>query len=242
MKTSNKILLVFCITVFGFLFATRAVLYSKYVNNKYTPEDVFNQYYYAQYNLPAIKHVSIKSIALCRLLTAATPKLMIEKNGSHYASYEVHGDTLVISGYVSGGADGNGKLNRSPQDVRLYLPQNVDVTALSSTINIQGDTLAAKPIAYNITLNYSTLNTRLYMFRDTVDRYFDTLNVKADNRSDIYFDKHDFFKGVNAILNRSVINDGSAVINNIKVAAGSTSTLVIAGKNIDKLNYAGNNR
>lgn len=242
MKTSNKILLVFFIVGFGFLLGTRVVLYSRYVNNKYTPEADFNAYYYAQYSLPQVKYVRIENIAECQLFTSAAPKLMVQKNGSRYASYAVHGDTLIVKGYVGHEQDDNYKLNRSPQEIKLYLPAGADITAIKSNIGVRGDTLKANAAPMHIVLDYSSLNTRMYFFRDTVNRYFDTLFVTAKNRSGVYFSRHDFFKGAHIILDSSVIDDGRATINNYKVAASNGSVVVATGNNITKLNTAGSNR
>jgi len=242
MKTSNKILLVFFIVTIGFLLGTRALLYNRYINKKYTPEEAFNTYFYRQYNLPQVKHVHIENIAECQLLTAAAPKLMVEKNGSRYASYEIHSDTLLVKGYTGIGQDDNYKLNRSPQEIKLYLPAGVDITAVKSNISVKGDTVQTNAAPFHIALNYSTLNTRIYFFRDTVNRYFDTMFITAKNRSGIYFTRHDFFKGANITLDSSEINDGNATINGFTVMAGKSSTVVATGNNITKLNTTGSNR
>jgi len=242
MKTSNKILLVFLIAGFGYLTTSRVWLYNKYIHHETTTEEVFNNYYYAQYNLPVIKHARIENIAECDIYLSASPKLMMQKNGTRYASYTIHGDTLIVQGYKDQGLDDNTKLNRSPQEVNLYLPPGVDIIASRSNIGLRGNITQAAAIPYRITLDYSTLNTRVHFFRDTVNRYFDTVYVTAKNKSGIYFSKHDFFNHVYTRLDSSEISDGRATINNLTVSSDSSSVVIATGNNITKLNIAASNK
>lgn len=242
MKTSNKILLVFLVTGFGFITTSRLWLYNKYIHHQATPEADFNNYYYSQYNLPAIKHALIENIAECELYQSASSKLMIGKSGARYASYSVHGDTLIVKGNTQEGQDENIKLNRSSQEVNLYLPPGVSIIACRSNISILGNIAQTHSKPYHIALDYSTLNTRVHFFRDTVNRYFDTVYVIAKNKSGIYFSKHDFFNQVYTTLANSEINDGRAVINDFSVSSDSSSVVIATGNNITKLNTAGSNR
>lgn len=242
MKTSNKILLTFLIVGFGFLTISRVCLYYKYIHKLNTPDEVFNHYYYNEFKLPALKNVIIENIAECQLYASTTPKLMIEKHGTKYASYTLHGDTLIVTGYTAKEQEDGTKLNRSPQEVNLYLPPGIAVKASRSNIGISGNITEAGALPYHITLDYSTLNTRVHFFRDTVNRYFDTVYITAKNRSGIYFGKHDFFSHVYTSLDSSEINDGKATINDFRVSSNSSSVIIATGNNITKLNTTGSTR
>ncbi|HVX51747.1 MAG TPA: hypothetical protein VHB48_16415 [Chitinophagaceae bacterium] len=236
MKTSNKILLVLFLSIFGFIVITEALLSAKYGKNDYTPEDEFNTYYYYQQNFINIHHVYLNGLAQCQVYTADTTKLMLEKASLSYAEFYVHADTLFVKGVKQHSLDAEGKAVHSPQEVRLYIPASTTITAINSNIGVDGD----KPVTLikprTIILNNSNLYTRYYSNRDSVNRYFDTLTVFAKNKSGVYLFHNDYFKKIDIVLDSSIFNDSNAKIDDLHITADTSSTVVVNGTNIPKLN------
>lgn len=225
--------------MFGFLITEQVILRYKYLNSDITPVEKFDAWYYEEYKLPPVKHVRIEGIADCQVYTAPSGKLLLEKRAQHYADYTIAGDTVILKNYIAAQHDANYKLTHSPQEIILYVPAGCDITVKNSTISLKGDTISSKAVAYHITLDYSEVYTRSYSYRDTVNRYFDTMLITATNKSGVLLDKNDFFTGVDVQLQNSFINDLKAKIGNIHVLADSNSTVVVNGNNITKLNPAG---
>src|SRR5205085_520864 len=98
-----------------------------------------------------------------------------EKSSFKYASFHVSGDTLVVSGEYPAGRTANYKLNRSPQDIKLYLPARSDIAVLNSNVQVKGHRIAADRQSWHFTLSGSNLFTRYNGGIDSLERYFDTL-------------------------------------------------------------------
>jgi len=236
MKTSNKILLGLLLCSFGYLTFAQLALHVKYTNNDYISPQQYNEHFYDERILENIKHISINSIALCEILPSTAVKLSVEKGKMAYAKFNVSGDTLVITGQYPGAPTANYILNTSPQNIRLYIPPGIPVNAKSSNLDILGTRKAAGAGSFYFQLDNANLFTRFRYYNDSVNRYFGNFIVHATNESQVILYHNDYFDSINVQLTHSLINDNQAKIKQLAVQPDSNSTVIISGRNIQKLN------
>ena len=122
MKTSNKILLGILLIGFGYLAYAQIALHIKYVNKDFTDPAKYNAFFYNEYKFNKVSHVRITGLAECNIIFSDSVKLSVEKSGINYVTFNISGDTLIVNGESHSDISANYKLNRSPQNVKLYLP------------------------------------------------------------------------------------------------------------------------
>ncbi len=235
MKTSNKILLGFLLAGFGFIAAAQIGLHVKYVHKEYITPEQYITSFYDEYKLPNIKHVRLMGTAACKIIPSDITELKIEKSSIAYKKFDVSGDTLFIYGEYPSSHASSIKLNRMAQNVRLYVPGAVDVYAINSDIEVQGGQTVDKGASWHFTINNSVLNSREGSTLDSVNRYFDTLSVVAQNSQVLLFHS-DHFKAVNVQFDHSLIDDRKAEIGQVNITTDSTSVIIVSGRNMNKLN------
>jgi hypothetical protein len=130
----------------------------------------------------------------------------------------------------------NSKLNRSPQNVKLYLPAGTDLVAINSNINIKGNNKKDNGYSCRLNLIGCNLFTRYNNGIDSLDRYFDNLVVNAKKDSQVILFRNDHFKTVEVSLDHSMINDYHAKIERMNITTDSSSVVVVTGGNINNLN------
>lgn len=236
MRTSNKIIAAILLAVFGYLTVAQVALHAKYADNKYITPDEYESKFYNQYKLAGINHVYVEDIAECHILPADAVKLSLEDGPVNYVSYTIHGDTLNVLGVYAEIHLNNKPRYNSSQDVRLYLPTGTDVRALNSNIDVKGNKEGVIPRSYRFTLDNCTLYTRMNSFKDSLNRYFDTIAVNARNNSRVELYQCEHIKMLNVSLYTSVIDDRYAQIGHITLIADRKSIVVLSGDNIKNLN------
>ena len=237
MKTSNKILLVILLAGFGYLVFAQVALHIKYVNKDATPPAAYNAYFNDDYSFNNIKHVRITGIAQCHILYGDSVKLSVEKSNISYVKFMVSGDTLVLYGQYANGRTADYRIYMTPQNATLYIPAGVDVYAVNSNINTRGGRGQANAQSPRFDLTNCDLYTRYSIGgADTLDRYYDTLNVTARKNSQVILFRNDHFKALAFQLDHSVFSDVQAKIDRADISADSASLLVLTGNNISKLN------
>jgi hypothetical protein len=236
MKTSNKIILGILLVGFGCMAAAQLSLHKKYVDNEYITNPAYEDMFYSQYKPQGIKHVVIQNIAACQILPSDTLKLAFENGVVQYAKYSIVGDTLHIKGVYTQGAPNGFRLFRSSQDVRLYLPTGIPVQAENSNLAVQGVTKQSSARNYSFDLSNSGLNSRMYSYKDSVHRYFDTINVNAYNYGGVYLYECDHVNTLNITLDTAGVNDNGAQIAHINVLTKRKATVVLSGDNLKNLN------
>ena len=238
MKTSNKILLGIFLIGFSCLAAAQIALHIKYVNDEFITNEAFEAIYYNQYAPQHIKYVQVQGIAVCRIQQGPALKLLMEKNSPGYIHHEVNGDTLLITSYNTPDQHDNFRTNKQTQDIRLYLPAGTNIEALNTNLDIKGSLDSNTTVLYNIKLNNSCLYSRMNTYRDSINRYFDTINVVAHNNSAVFFYERDHLKTLNLQLDSSSIQDRYSTIQQLNLIADKRSTIVLSGGNIKNINSA----
>ena len=236
MKTSNKILLGILLTGFGYLACAQIVLHIKYVNNDYTDPTKYGAFFYDEYKFSNVRHVRLTGLAQCNVNFSESVKLSIEKSGVNYSTFNVRTDTLVIDGEYHSDISANHKLYSSPQNVKLYLPAGIDLVAVNSNIDIRGNNKPDSGYSYRFNLTGCNLFTRYNNGIDSLDRYFNILNVNAGKNSQVILFRNDHFRTVDVALDHSMINDYHAKIDRMNITTDSSSVVVVTGGNINKLN------
>jgi hypothetical protein len=236
MKTSNKILLGVLLIGFGYLAYAQIALHIKYVNNDFTDPEKYNAYFNDEYKFNHVNHVRITGLAECNIIFSDSVKLSVEKSDINYVKFNVSGDTLIVDGEYHSDISANYKLNRSPQNVRLYLPAGTDLFAFNSNINVKGKNKQDNGYSYRFDLTGCNLFTRYNNGIDSLARYFNSFIVTARKNSQVILFHNDHFKTLDVQLDHSLINDYHANIEQMNVATDSSSVVVITGRNINKLN------
>ena len=236
MKTSNKILLGILLISFGYLACAQLALHVKYAKQDFTNPGKYNAFFYNEYKFGNIKHVRIRGLAECQVISSDSVKLSVEKSSLNYIKFNISGDTLFIYGEYPADRSADYKLNRSPQNINLYLPSNSDIYAFNSNINVKGNRIPGNQRSYHFDLTGCNLFTRYRYGMDSLDRYFDTLIVNARKNSQVILFHNDHFKTLDIRLDHSLINDFHAKIERANIVTDSSSVLVIGGGNISKLN------
>ena len=236
MKTSNKILLGILIICFGYLTYAQFALHIKYVNNDFTDPAKYNAFFYGEYKFKKVSHIRIMGLAECNIIFADSVKLSIEKSGINYVRFHTKGDTLIVNSESYSETSASSKLNRSPQNVRLYLPAGTEVSGLNSNINVKGNNRPDNGYSYHFDLTGCNLFTRYNNGIDSLDRYFSSLIIKARKNSQVLLFRRDHFDTLDVQLDHSMVNDYHAKIERMKIATDSSSVVVVTGGNINKLN------
>jgi hypothetical protein len=238
MKTSNKILLGILLTGFGYLAYAQIALHIKYVNKDFTDPAKYNAFFYDEHKFNHVSHVRLTGLAECNISFSDTVKLSIEKSGVSYVTFNMRGDTLIVKGEYYSDISANHKLYSSPQNVKLYLPAGIDLFALNSNINVKGNNKQDNGHSYRFDLTGCNLFTRYNNGIDSLDRYFNILNVNARKNSQVILFHNDYFKTLDVALDHSMINDYHAKIERMNITTDSSSVVVVTGGNINKLNSA----
>ncbi|MEP6948727.1 MAG: hypothetical protein ABI863_05615 [Ginsengibacter sp.] len=236
MKTSNKILLGILLIGFGYLACAQIALHIKYINNDFTDPAKFNAHFNNQYTFHNVSHVRLTGLAECNIIFSDSVKLSVEKSGINYVKFAESGDTLIINDGSYSDISANSKLNRSPQNVKLYLPAGIDVFAINSNINVKGNNKNDNGYSYRFDLTGCNLFTRYNNGIDSLDRYFNNLTVHAGENSQVILFRNDHFKTLDMTLDHSMINDYHAKIEQMNIITDSSSFVVVTGGNITKVN------
>lgn len=236
MKTSNKILLGILLIGFGYLACAQIALHIKYVNKDFTDPAKYNSFFNNEYKFNKISHVRITGLAECNITFSDSVKLSVEKSDINYVTFNINGDTLIVNGESHSVISAINKLNRSPQNVKLYLPAGTDLVAFNSNINIKGNNKQDNGYSYRFDLTGCNLFTRYNNEIDSLDRYFTDLIVNARKDSQVLLFRNDHFKTIDVALDHSMINDYHAKIERMNITTDSSSVVVVTGGNINKLN------
>jgi hypothetical protein len=236
MKTSNKILLGILLTGFGYLAYAQIALHIKYVNKDFTDPAKYNSFFNDEYKFNNVRHVRITGLAECNIIFSDSVKLLVEKSGINYIKFNTINDTLIVNGESYSNISANSTLNRSPQNVKLYLPAGTDLVAINSNINIKGNNKKDNGYSYRFDLTGCNLFTRYNNGIDSLDRYFDKLVVIAGKNSQVILFRNDHFKTIDITLDHSMINDYHAKIERMNITTDSSSVVVVTGGNINNLN------
>ena len=236
MKTSNKILLGILLIGFGYLAYAQIALHIKYVNKDFTDPAKYYSFFYDEYKFNNVRYVHITGLAECNIIFSDSVKLSVEKSGINYVKFNTINDTLIVNGESHSNISANSTLNRSPQNVRLYLPAGTGVVAINSNIKVKGNNKKDNGYSYRFDLTGCNLFTRYNNGIDSLDRYFDNLVINAGKNSQVILFHNDHFKTLDVTLDHSMINDYHAKIERMNITVDSTSAMVITGGNINKIN------
>ena len=238
MKTSNKILLGILLTGFGYLICAQIALHIKYVNNDFTDPAKYNALFNNEYTFRKVSHVNITGLAECDIIFSDSIKLYVEKSNINYVRFHTTGDTLVVNSISYSEMSASSKLNRSPQNVILYLPAGTEISAVNSNINVKGSNRQDQPYSCHFDLTGCNLFTRYRNGIDSLDRYFSNVSIKARKNSQVVLFRRDHFDTLQVELDHSMVNDYHAKIERMDVITDSNSVVVVSGGNIKKINAA----
>jgi len=230
MKTSNKILLGILIVCFGFFITAHLILHGKYVRKEFVSPSNAGAFFFHEHPLPVFHYVRLNRLGDCELISSDTAKLLIEKSPFNTVDYHISGDTLVVNG--------SDKWDRwATPRVKLYIGQIKAFTVTDCYINIKGDRDSSDRRNYRFNLNNGHLFTRYYFTDSAVNKYFDTLLVKATNNSEVVLNKRDYFKAIHIQLNNSAFQDKNAKREKMNITADSSSVVVTGGKDYNRYLY-----
>ena len=238
MKTSNKILLGILLISFGYLACAQIALHTKYIRHSSTDAAKYKTFFYKSYTFSNIRKVGLAGLATCEVIFSDSIKLQVEKSSFNYVSFNVNGDSLVISGEHPAERSANYKLNRPTQNIKLYLPAKTAIYAFNSNVKVKGERKNSMALSYHFDLTESNLFTRYNYGADSLERYFDTLSVTARKNSQVILFYNDHIKTLAAKLDHSLVNDYHAKIGRADLITDSSSVLVIAGANMNKISAA----
>src|SRR6185295_11691831 len=99
-------------------------LHIKYANRDFTDPEKYNTFFYDEYKFNNVKHIIIKGLAACEVISSDSIKLSVERSGINYIKFNISADTLIVFGGYPAERSADYKLNSSPQNLRLFLPAN----------------------------------------------------------------------------------------------------------------------
>ncbi len=237
MRTSNKILLGIFVLPLAVLATVNTALYTKYKAGHYVAMTTIEQERFIHQPLKTIKYVTVYGLNNFTLKQADTAKLEIEKDEHGHLHYSIIGDSLIIHGDSTIKRAGDNEVLRSYQNVNLYLPDEVSITADNSNVYLQGAKDSVKAQSMELQLrNSSTCQIPDGDFDNaTVPRYFNALSFQAAGSSGIELSNAARISTLNLDVTNSQFDDKSAAIGRLVISADKTSSLTLRGDNLQKL-------
>jgi hypothetical protein len=234
MKTSNKLLAGIFLIIVILITVVQLMVYAKYKRGEVTAFKREQFVPMTSLPLPAVRFISLQGLGSCAVRPAGTLKLEIQQNNANVIQYHMVHDTLVVIGDASMADAEMEKGRRNFSLVNIYLPAAVQLQGVYCNLRVWGadDTAAAPSYTFNLQKN-SNLNVN-FKGADNAAVYFNQLNIHSE-RSTIDLNGHTVLNYLNLQLTDSKLNDNSATIREIIMAADDNSSISLSGKNINAL-------
>ena len=235
MRTSNKILLGTFLTAILLISAIHIALYAKYKNGSYSTLKEIEEDNFNHHSIKNVTRIIATGFENITLIPSDTAKLDIEKSTQNNVRFEIKDGTLIIRGDSVFREPGKPDyIQRSYQDINIYLPSFQNITVDNSTLYINGSKDSSNAKSYEIDLqNGSSFDFRDRYNNDSTYSYFKSLRIRADN-SEIGFDELCKIALLQVELKHSEFNDNSAKFEKISIKLDSLSNINMQGYNLQK--------
>ncbi len=237
MRTSNKILLGIFAGPLIIVAALHLTLYAKYKSGHYVAMKTVQEDRYMRYAFKNIRHIAVYGINNFNIKPADSLKLEIEKDERDHLHYTIVGDSLIIHGDSTiKRPNGSSDIERSYQQVNLFLPASETITANNSDINLKGSKDSANAKSYHFYLNNDASLKVEQEGDDSSHVYFKELAVQASHSAGIEFTAHTYIFNLNLTLVTSAFTDNGAFVDKLMIDADKESNISLKGDNLKKLN------
>jgi hypothetical protein len=239
MRTSNKILLGIFIGPLIIITLIQLTLYAKYKSGHYVIMKTVQQDRFIHYAPKNINHIAVYGLNNFRIISSDSLKLEIEKDENSHLHYIIKGDSLIIHGDTvinNPAARRSSDIERSYQNVNLYLPSLAGILADNSDVVLEGtnDSLKAKSFHFDV-INSSSIKVD-DKGGDTSHTYFKEITIKAFHSSGIELTARSRVNDFQLSMIESSFEDNGAFIDKLTIDADKSSNISLKGENLKKLN------
>ena len=239
MRTSNKILLGIFAGPLIIVAALQLTLYAKYKSGSYVAMKAVKEDRFTRYAPKNIKHIAVYGLNNFNIIPSDSLQLEIEKDAGGHLHYTVTGDSLIIHGDTvlnSSNAAEHSEIERSYQQVNLFLPASETITAGNSDVNLKGSKDSASAKSYHFYLKNDASLKVEQEGDDSTHVYFKELAIKASHSAGIELTAHAYIFNLNLSLVKSAFTDNGASLDKLMIDADKESNISLKGDNLKKLN------
>ena len=238
MRTSNKIILGIFLVPLIIIAALHVTLYAKYKSGNYVSMKNIEADRFIRPALKNIDNIVVYGLENFSIVPSDTLSLEIEKDKYGYLHYSIEGNTLVIHGDSTiQHPDGTKDIQRSYENVNLYLPSTKNITADNSNVRLKGSSDSLKAGSYQFSLLHSaSFKTDENNWEDSTHKYFNRLLIKADHASNIEISAYGYIAELNLTLLESQFIDNDAQIGKLTMDVDNKSSVTLKGENLKKVN------
>lgn len=238
MRTSNKIILGVFLAPLIIVIAIQAALYAKYKGGDFVYMKTIEEDRFERPSLKNIDNIVVYGLENFSITPADSFAVEIEKNKYRFLHYTINGNSLIIHGDSTiSRPDGTKDVMRSYENVNLYLPGMMNITADNSDVRLKGskDSLKAGSYHFNL-LNAASFKIQENDYEDSTYKYFKGLTIKADHAANIEISAFTHISELNLTMLESVFTDNEAQIDKLTMDVDKKSSVKLTGENLKKLN------
>ena len=239
MRTSNKIILGIFLAPLVAVTAINLTLYAKYKSGSYVSMKAVQDDRFTRIKLSNTNKIAVYGLSNFSIIPSDSMKLEIEKNGHGHLHYTISADSIVIHGDSTiQRANGKKEVERSYEDVNLFLPAGVVLFADNTDVSVKGNKDSTKAASYQFSIvNDATLKV-VQEGDDSTHVYFKTLNIQASKSAGIELTAHTKITDLTLSLIMSAFTDNGASIDKLTIASDKVSNISLKGDNLNKVNAA----
>lgn len=232
MRKSNKILLGGFVALVLITIGVHVTLYAKIKNGDLVVLRDGTDEQMERIVAGNIKHVLIKGMEECRIVTGDSAILEMNKNRNKNFRYRVAGDSLIVEAGLSDEDYATGR--RIYVAATLHLPPVESITASYSNVFLSGVSDTSAAISRNINLSHCQLHLRNNS-RDGKPAFWKDLAINSRS-SALHFAGGAVLNELVLTMNdNSVLTDEGAMVSNFQLQMDGSSSVNLHGAMLDKL-------
>jgi hypothetical protein len=237
MRTSHKILLGIFLGPLIILTLLHLTLYAKLKSGHFVAMKTVQEDRFVHEVPKGIHNIALYGLNNVRIMASDTFKLEIEKEKNGHLHYIIQGDSLIIHGDSTINKPGtNADIERSYQEVNLYLPSSASVTVNNSDVNLHGSEDSLHAASYHFLLR----NAAHLKVDDNGDQsknvYFKSISIQASHSAGIELTGQSHLFDLQLSMIESEFTDNGASIEKLNINADKASNITLKGDNLQKLN------
>jgi hypothetical protein len=238
MRTSNKILLGIFLTAVLIIASIHVALYAKYKSGNFETMKTVRDEEYMKNDLKPVHYIVANGLENFKIIPSDTMRLEIEKSERESVKFSIIGDSLIIHGdSIITHKDGTTDINRSSQQVNLYLSSSGKITVNYCETELKPADDSNKAKSYHFALmNSANLRFTNNDYRDSSYKYINSIFIQADSSSSIQFLEILKIKEANLRLRNSQFEDNNSQIEKLSIDADKKSNAKLSGNNLQILN------
>ena len=207
MRISDKILLgTFCFIVIAGA-AAHLVLYMKFHSGDMISEAKMREQQFNAYTLPPFRYVKIEGLQNLRIIPSSKQGLQINKNAADRTSFEIKGDSLLLTGDINAYEATRYSYGPIVRDLEidLFLNGPVPIAVAYSNLQVSGSRDSLQAPDYQLSVSNTRLQLGEFLYFDSLPSYFNRVHISASNQSEIRFTKK--IDSLHIDLSNSLLSD-----------------------------------